>query len=150
MSTTVPDHVRQIAREVRVLFDRHQELAIRMNDATSRHESAERQLVSGLSADALRAIYGPQGPDLALSGEKPAVLQAEYPVQALEKVAHELRSSFHALQRLAEDSRINASEAGAAMERMILGLIDLGLSRADAERVDVDQVVAGTIGSVVR
>ncbi|CAB4897560.1 unannotated protein [freshwater metagenome] len=150
MSTTVPDHVRAAAREVRALFDRHQELAIAMNQASSRHEAAERQLVSGLSADALRAIYGPQGPDLALSGEKPAVLQAKFPIQALEQVAYELRTAYNELHRLSEDSRINASETGAAMERMTLGLIELGLTRDDVQRIDVDQVVAGTIETPVR
>lgn len=144
MSTAVPEHVRATAREVRVLFDRHQELASQMNEATDRHETAERQLVSGLSPEALRSTYGQGGLDM-LSGEKPPVLQAEFPVQALEKVAYELRSSYHQLQRLSEDTRINASAAGAAIERMIAGLIELGLSRQEAERTDVDDVIGGQL-----
>lgn len=145
MSTTVPDHVRQLAREVRVLFDRHQQLAIQQNQASDRHDAALGQLVSGLSPEALRSIYGPEGLDMALSGEKPAVLRADSPVAALERVAQDLRSSVHQLHRLAEDSRINASEAGAAMERMLVALVELGLTREAAERIDVDEVIAGTI-----
>lgn len=145
MSIQVPDEIRTIAREIRTLLDRHQEIAIAMNSAAARHDAAQGQLVSGLSAEALRGIYGPQGPDLGLSGKKPPVLADPSPVSALERVSRDVRGSFYDLHRLAEDSRVNAAEVGQLMERMTSGLVELGLTRADAQRVEIDEVAAGEL-----
>ena len=66
---TIPASVIEVAAELVGLFDRERELALARAIACS----GDDQLTAGLSAEALRASYGPTGPDLGSSGRKPPV-----------------------------------------------------------------------------
>jgi hypothetical protein len=61
---TIPASVIEVAAELVGLFDRERELALALNEASDRLQAGNDQLTAGLSAEALRAIYGPTGPDL--------------------------------------------------------------------------------------
>jgi hypothetical protein len=76
-----------------------------LNAASRRLRDANDQLASSLSAEALQAVYGPAGPDLGLSGEKPPVLREEFPVEALADVAKTIRVAHIDYQDRAEDRR---------------------------------------------
>jgi hypothetical protein len=80
------------AVELAQLFERDRELALALNEAQRRLLDGNDRLTAGLSAEALRGIYGPAGPDLGLSGRRPPVLEAEHPIAALEEVADTIRA----------------------------------------------------------
>jgi hypothetical protein len=87
-----------VAQRLAALFTRDQALALALKYAHDRLVEANGRLVSGLSAEALRGVYGPEGPDLALSGERPPVLGEDSPVEALEQVAAVTRVPHHDYQ----------------------------------------------------
>lgn len=138
-----PDEVRTHAQTLRDLFDRDQQLAIKQNAAQDQLRGGLDQLTSGLSAEALQAIYGPQGPDLGLSGERPPVLAADQPVAALERAAYEIRSGFVDYQRFADERRMVAADAGEATVRLERAITAAGRDDLDASTIDVDALIAG-------
>jgi hypothetical protein len=141
--SAVPPAARAHAARLRELFDRDRQLATALNAAQRRLNDANDQLTSGLSAEALRAVYGPMGPDLGLSARKPPVLADEQPIAALERVAYEIRSAFHDYQRIADDRRVLGVDIGEVHARMAAVLQAAGCSADEARRADVDALAAG-------
>jgi hypothetical protein len=60
---SVPDAARRLAARLGGLLDRDRELVVALNAAQRRLLDANARLSSGLSARALRDVYGPAGPD---------------------------------------------------------------------------------------
>lgn len=140
-----PPGTQQIGSDLRALFTQDQALAVALNDALDRHRGAIDQLTTGLSAEALRNIYGPAGPDLGLSGRKPAVLLADSPVSALEDVARDARTALYDYMRISDDRRVLAVDVGELTARLVQVLTAAGLSEQQARHANVDQLADGQL-----
>lgn len=145
-----PPGTQQIGRDLRALFTQDQALAVALNDALRRHRDAIDQLTTGLSAEALRTIYGPTGPDLGLSGRKPPVLLADSPVRALEDVARDARTALHDYMRISDDRRVLAADVGELTARLIEALTTAGLSEEQARHANVDHLADGQLHTDTR
>ena len=143
MTTEVSPAARVVAQRLAGLFTRDQQLAVALNEAHDRLLEANGRLVSGLSAEALQGAYGPEGPDLALSAQRPPVLREESPVEALEQVAAAIRVAHHDYQTVAEERRLLAFEVGDAAAELRVVLVGEGFSELEARRADVDALAAG-------
>lgn len=141
----IPCQARELASELGELFRRDAELCAALNDAQARTYAALDQLTSGLSADALRGIYGPQGPDLGLSGHKPPVLQADSPVAALEAVADQARRAHIDYQNISEDRRALATDVGELLARLTAAMVAAGHNEHDIRCADVDELAHGRL-----
>jgi hypothetical protein len=139
----VPPAARADAARLRELFDRDRRLAVALNAAQRQLNDANDQLTSGLSAEALRAVWGPMGPDLGLSGRKPPVLAEEQPIAALERVAYEIHSAFLDYQRIADERRVLGVDVGEVNARMAAVLEAAGFSADEVRCADVDALAAG-------
>jgi hypothetical protein len=142
--TTITVAARDAARTLVELLARDQQLAIALNAAGARLHAANDRLTAGLSAEALRAIYGPIGPDLGLSGHKPPVLADEHPAAALERIADTIRSAHNDFQRSAEDRRVLAAEIGHAAAALTGAMVVAGFTQADARNADLRALAGGT------
>lgn len=147
---SVPAPAREVARRVVAMFERDRERAIALNDAQRRLLEATDQLTLGLSAEALIAIYGPTGPDIGLSGRKPAVLEDREPIAALERVAATIRSASVDYQHAAEDRRALGFDVGAANAELLTAMVDAGFSPAEARNADVHRLASGVYRPVER
>jgi hypothetical protein len=143
MTTEVSPAARAVARRLAGLFSRDQELAVALKEANNRLLEANGRLTSGLSAEALQGVYGPGGPDLALSGRRPPVLGEDSPVEALERVAAAIRVAHDDYQGIAEERRLLAFEVGDAAAELRVVLVGEGFSELEARRADVDALAAG-------
>ena len=139
----VPAAVRATAQRLTGLFLRDQELTRALNDAHQQLLDANDRLTAGLSAEALRGIYGPAGPDLALSGDPPPVLREEFPVAALERVAGAIRVAHDEYQRVADDRCVLAFEIGEAAAELTAALTAAGFSEEEARAADVHALATG-------
>jgi hypothetical protein len=83
------------------------------------------------------------GPDLALSGRKPPVLEGDEPVAALEEVAQTIRSAFIDYQRSAEDRRTLGFDVGAANAELIGIMVEAGFDVDEATHADVHALADG-------
>lgn len=131
------------AVELAQLFERDRELVLALNAAQDRLLRGTDRLTSGLSAEALKAVYGPAGPDLGLSGRPPEVLQAEQPIAALQEVADTIRSAFIDYQDRGDDRRILAMDVGEANVRLIAALSAAGFTEQEARSADVHALADG-------
>lgn len=138
-----PD-VRVLADVLGALFEHDQQLVVALNAAQRRLLDANGRLTVGLSAAALSALFGPAGPDLALSGRRPAVLQGGSPVTALEEVADAIRAAFVDYQDACEERRQLAADVGEATVRLVDAMIASGYSEAQARNADVWALRDGT------
>jgi hypothetical protein len=143
MPPTIPEEARVIAARIAELFKRDQEITVALNQAQRELLDANDRLTSGLSAEALLAVYGPAGPDLGLSGKKPPVLAAESPISALEEVAQAIRSAFYTYQRSWEQRRQLAFDVGEASAQLAQVLTAAGFSEKDARAADVHALAEG-------
>lgn len=116
-----------------------------LNTAQRRLLEANDGLTVGLSARALRNVYGPDGPDLGLSGRRPPVLEDELPVGALEDVADTIRHAFTEYQGVAEQRRELGFDVGEANAGLIAALTAAGFTEAEARRADVDALTVGRL-----
>ena len=143
MIREVSPAARAAAQRLAALFTRDQQLAVALKEAHDRLLDANGRLTSGLSAGALQGVYGPEGPDLALSGERPPVLREGFRVEALEQVAAAIRVAHHDYQTIAEERRLLAFEVGDAAAELRVVLAGEGFSELEARRADVDALAAG-------
>ena len=143
LDRSISPAVRGIAGELSSLFDRDRELVLALNGAQRRLEDANEQLTASLSADALRAVYGPIGPDLGLSGRKPPVLAAASPVSALERIADRIRRAFIAYQDAAESRRQLAFDVAEVNARLIAAMATDGSTDAESRAANVHELAAG-------
>ena len=143
MTGAVSPAARAAAARLAGLFARDQELAVALNEAHARLLDANDRLTSGLSAEALLGVYGPGGPDLGLSGERPPVLRDEFPVRALEQVAEAIRVAHNDYQRAGEDRRLLAFDVGDAAAELRRVLVGEGFSELEARRADVAALAEG-------
>jgi hypothetical protein len=141
---TIPAAAVEVAAELVRLFDRDRELVLALNEASDRLQAGNDQLTAGLSAEALRAIYGPTGPDLGLSGRKPPVLEHDSPVSALEQVADSIRRAFIDYQNVAESRRQLGFEVGDANARLIAAMTAAGFSEQQARQANVRALATGS------
>jgi hypothetical protein len=139
----VPLDVRKLAADLGELFDRDQELTVTLADAQRRLLDRNDQLTAGLSAGALKALYGPSGPDLGLSARKPAVLQSDQPIAALERVAEKIRHAFIDYQNAGETRRQLAMDVGETLGRLITVMTVAGYTAEQARHADVRALAAG-------
>jgi len=101
------------------------------------------RLTAGLSAEALRGIYGPAGPDLGLSGRRPPVLEAEQPIAALQEVADTIRRAFIDYQNAAEERRRLGVDVGEANARLVTVMTAAGFAEHEARGADVAGLAQG-------
>jgi hypothetical protein len=128
---------REAARRLCALFERDRKLAVELNAAHQRLANATERLAAGLPAEALQALYGPGGPDLALQARRPPVLEDEHPITALENVAGQIRAAFTAYRNTAERRRQLAIEVGEETVGLVRELAVLGIREEQARNVDV-------------
>jgi hypothetical protein len=143
MTPRVSPEAQAIAAGISARFDRDREIVLALNEAQHRLLDANDQLTSGLSAEALLAIYGPAGPDLGLSGEKPPVLREEFPVEALTSVAMTIRTAFIDYQNRAEDRRQLAYDVGEQNAALTAALTADGLTAEQIAAADVHALAEG-------
>jgi hypothetical protein len=143
MSARVSPQTQAIAAAISALFDRDHEIVLALNDASRRLRDANDRLTSGLSAEALQAVYGPAGPDLGLSGEKPPVLREEFPVEALANVARTIRVAHIDYQSRAEDRRQLAYDVGEQNAALTQALTRDGFTPNEIAVADVHALAEG-------
>lgn len=141
----VPEAARELAGRLVELFERDRELVHELNTAQRRLLEANDRLTAGLSARALRNVYGPEGPDLGLSGRRPPVLDDEQPIAALEDVADTIRHAFTEYQGVAEQRRQLGFDVGEANAGLIAAMTSAGFTEAEARRADVDALTIGRL-----
>jgi hypothetical protein len=143
----VPEAARAHARRLRELFNTDQQHAIALNAAHDHLRSGLEQLTSGLSAEALRAVYGPTGPDLGLSGRRPPVLESDQPIAALEDASHRITRGFGDYQRIADERRMVAADIGEETMRLVRALESIGLDEQQALQCNVDALAEGVLST---
>ncbi len=145
---TVPGAACRIAGRLAEFFERDQALVVALNDAHKRIVDATSLLTAGLPAGALQEIYGPGGPDAALSGQRPAVLAGDQPVAELEKAAAAIRHALHDYQETADSRRQLAFDVGEANAQLITAMTAAGFSEDEARDADIQSLAGGRYRSV--
>jgi hypothetical protein len=133
----VSQGAREAARRLCALFQHDRQLVQGLNAAQQRLAVATERLIVGLPPEALRAILGPGGPDLALQARRPAVLEDEHPVSALEDVGSAIRAAFVDYENIAERRRRLAVEVGEETVALVRELAVVGWREHEARAADV-------------
>jgi hypothetical protein len=147
MSVSPPDsvmpgvlgvEVRVLAGVLAALFERDRRLAVALSTAQRRLLAANERLTVEMPVGAvLCALFGPDDADAGWAERRPAVLDAESPVNALSEVADAVWRAFFAYQNTAEQRRQVAADVGEATVRLVDALIAAGFSDTQARRADV-------------
>lgn len=114
-------------------------MVVEFNRAQDRLLKANGWLTEGLSAEALREVYGPGGPDLGLSGFQPRVLDDPHPWEALERASQRIREAFYDYERLADERRVLGVDVdvGEATAVLVDALVAAGWSEDQARDASV-------------
>ncbi len=139
----VPAPARDVAGRLAAMFERDRELVLALNDAQHRLRAANDRLTASLSAKALRAIHGPQRPDIGPSGPRPAVLEAQHPISALEKVADTIRRAFIDYQNAVEERRQLAFDIGDANAQLVAAMTAAGFTHSEVRSAEVQALAKG-------